>query len=107
MGAGPENSYGTCSGKIKSGPMTYVRFSSDDTSAEIIGCIGEGVITKDPLDTFGGVGVARIDKLQELLRFLCQNGFEHHVAISQSKSAAILFEALDNYVGWDVYLHQG
>ncbi|MBU2495314.1 MAG: L-fucose/L-arabinose isomerase family protein [Candidatus Omnitrophota bacterium] len=106
MGAGPENSYGTCSGKIKSGPMTYVRFSSDDTSAEIIGCIGEGVITNDPLDTFGGVGVARIEKLQELLRFLCQNGFEHHVAISQSKSAGILFEALDNYVGWDVYLHQ-
>jgi len=67
--------------------MTYVRFLSDDTSAEIIGCSGEGVITKDPLDTFGGVGVAKIGKLQELLRFLCQNGFEYHVANSQSKSA--------------------
>ncbi|MFH2069432.1 MAG: fucose isomerase [Candidatus Omnitrophota bacterium] len=106
MGAGLENSYGTCSGKIKPGPMTYVRFSSDDTFGRIIGCVGEGVITRNQLDTFGGVGVARIDKLQELLKFLCRNGFEHHVAISQSNSAGILFEALDNYVGWDVYYHQ-
>ncbi len=107
MGAGPENSYGTCSGTIKAGPMTYLRFSSDDTSAGIIGCLGEGAITRDPLDTFGGVGVARIEKLQELLKFLCQNGFEHHVAVSHSKSAGVLFEALDNYIGWDIYLHQG
>ncbi len=107
MGAGPENSYGTCSGKIKTGPMTYARFSTDDTSGAIIGCIGEGVVTGDPLDTFGGVGVVKINKLQELLKFLCRNGFEHHVAISQSKSAEVLFEAIDNYLGWDVYLHQG
>ena len=29
---------------------------------------------------FGGAGVAEIPKLQDLLHFICANGFEHHVA---------------------------
>ncbi len=107
MGAGPENSCGVCSGRIKAGPMTFARFSSDDTAGSIICCVGEGTITDDPLDTFGGVGVVKIRKLQELLRFLCRNGFEHHVAVSMSKVSGVLFEALNNYLGWDIHLHTG
>lgn len=101
-----ENIYGTCSGTLKSGPITFVRFSTDDPSGRIIGCVGEGAITKDRLDTFGGVGVLKIDKLQELLKFLCRNGLEHHVAISYSKVSAVLLEALNYYLGWDVHFHQ-
>jgi len=67
--------------------------------------IGEGELTDDPLNTFGGVGVAHIERLQSLLKFMCKNGFEHHVAISQSKVADILFEAMDTYLGWNVYYH--
>ncbi len=100
-----EKSYGTCVGRVKSGPLTFARVSTDDVSGRIIGCIGEGEFTDDPLETFGGVGVARIDKLQELLKFLCENGFEHHVAVSQSRVSEILFEAMDNYLGWDIYYH--
>ena len=100
-----ENSYGTCEGRVKSGPLTFARISTDDISGRIIACIGEGEFTDDPIDTFGGVGVAKIAKLQELLQFLCQNGFEHHVALSQSLVGDILFEAMDNYFGWEVYYH--
>ncbi len=100
-----ENSYGTCSGRLKSGPLTFARISTDDVCGRIIVCIGEGEFTDDPLNTFGGVGVAKIDELQELLQFLCENGFEHHVAMSQSLVGDILFEAMDNYLGWEVYYH--
>ena len=104
-GIGQENSYGTCIGRVKSGPMTFARISTEDTTGRIMACLGEGKFTDDPLKTFGGVGVARINRLQELLQFLCRNGFEHHIAVSQSLVSNILFEAMDNYLGWDVYEH--
>ncbi len=46
--------------------------------------MGEGEFTDDPLDTFGGAGVVRIPNLQGLLRYICENGFEHHVAANLS-----------------------
>ena len=104
-GIGQENSYGTCIGRVKSGPMTFARISTEDTTGRIMACLGEGKFTDDPLKTFGGVGVARINRLQELLQFLCRNGFEHHIAVSQSPVSNILFEAMNNYLGWDVYEH--
>jgi len=100
-----DKSYGTCVGKLKPSLITFARISTNDLSGSIITYVGEGEITDDPLETFGGVGVAKIERLQELLRFMCKNGFEHHVAISQSKVSDILFEAMDNYLDWNVYYH--
>ncbi|MDH5174754.1 MAG: fucose isomerase, partial [Elusimicrobiota bacterium] len=60
---------------------------------------------EDSLETFGGWGVARIKNLQGLLRYICKNGFEHHVAISKSKVAKILEEVFLNYFGWKIYHH--
>jgi len=37
-----DNSYGTCVGRVKSGPMTFTRISTDETEGKIIACIGEG-----------------------------------------------------------------
>jgi L-fucose isomerase-like protein len=36
---------------------------------------------------------------------MCENGFEHHVAVNISERAAAINEALTNYMGWDVYYH--
>ncbi len=100
-----ENSYGTCVGRVKSGPMTFVRISTDEATGRIITCVGEGEFTDDPLVTFGGFGVVKINKLQELLQLLCSKGFEHHVAVSHSLTGNVLFEAIHNYLNWDVYYH--
>jgi len=48
-----------------------------------------------------------VPDLQELLDFLCRNGFEHHVAINRSDCADALKEALSKYLGWEVYNHNG
>jgi hypothetical protein len=56
---GRENTYGTCVGLVKAGPMSFARFSTDDATASIRGYVGEGEFTDDPLDTFGGAGVVR------------------------------------------------
>jgi len=102
---GVENTYGTCVGRIAAGPFTFCRISTDDLEGEITGYLGEGEVTNDPLDTFGGAGVAYIDDLQDLLRLICTRGFEHHVAITQGNVGAAVAEALNNYMGWTVFPH--
>ena len=61
---GSENTYGTCVGLVKAGPMSFARFSTNDREGKICGYVGEGEFTDDPLDTFGGAGVVRIPNLQ-------------------------------------------
>ncbi|MGH9522799.1 MAG: L-fucose/L-arabinose isomerase family protein [Terriglobales bacterium] len=102
---GKENTYGTCVGLVKSGPMSFARFSTDDTGGRIRGYVGEGRFTDDPLNTFGGAGVVEIENLQRLLRYICQQGFEHHVAANLSTVAASVHEAASNYLGWDMHWH--
>ncbi|MCL5995041.1 MAG: L-fucose/L-arabinose isomerase family protein [Chloroflexi bacterium] len=103
---GPQNTYGTMYGRVKAEPFTFCRVSTDDTIGEITAYVGQGEFTNDPIDTFGGYGVVRIDHMQDLLRFICENGFEHHVAINLSCVADPVNEALSKYMGWEVYHHQ-
>ena len=102
---GKENTYGTCVGLVKSGPMSFARFSTDDVSGRIRGYVGEGRFTDDPLTTFGGAGVVDIPELQRLLHYICKEGFEHHVAANLSTVASSVHEAASNYLGWDMYWH--
>ena len=103
---GKENAYGTCVGRVKSGPVTYARLSTDDRAGRIRGYVGQGRFTDDPLDTFGGAGVIEVPRLQELLRYVCENGFEHHVAANLSECAAAIYEAATKYLGWEMYWHR-
>lgn len=102
---GRENTYGTVVGQVRASPMTYARFSTDDRAGRIRGYVGGGKFTDDRLKTFGGAGVAEIPRLQDLLRFICANGFEHHVAGTMATVAPAVHEAATKYLGWDVYLH--
>src|SRR3982751_416192 len=103
---GKENTYGTCVGLIKPEKMTFTRYSTDDTSGSIDGYVGQGEFTDDPLTTFGGAGVVKIPNLQTLLRFICENGFEHHVAANMSTVASAVQEATGHYLGWNVAIHE-
>jgi len=102
---GKDNTYGTIVGRLKTGPFTFCRVATDDEFGEIAAYVGEGELTDDPLDTFGGYGVVYIPDLQGLLWHICASGFEHHVAINLSQVADAVVEAFDNYLGWDVYYH--
>ena len=103
---GKENTFGTCVGQVKPGAMSFARFSTNDSDGTIRGYVGEGEFTSDPIQTFGGAGVARIPRLQTLLRYICENGFEHHVAANFSTCAAAVHEATTRYLGWNVYWHK-
>jgi L-fucose isomerase-like protein len=104
---GKENTFGTLDGKVKAGPMTFARFSTDDFEGTIKGYVGEGRFTDDPLNTFGGAGVIEIPKMQDMLRHICEHGFEHHVAANFATVSPSIYEAAHKYLGWPMYLHKG
>jgi hypothetical protein len=70
-----------------------------------------GIVTRlkvesiESLVDFPATAVVEVPGLQTLLKHVCKNGFEHHCAINPAPSAAILAEAFETYMGWDVYYH--
>jgi L-fucose isomerase-like protein len=102
---GVQNTYGAMEGRTPAGPLTYARFTTDDANGVIRGYVGEGSTTDDPLETFGHRAVAHVPRLQELLAFVCNNGFEHHVAVNPSLTAGVLVEACEKYLGWQMHHH--
>lgn len=102
---GKENTYGVLAGRVKEGAFTFARITTDDMAGKVRAYVGEGRLTGDPLDTFGGYGVVEIPRFQSLLQYVCNNGFEHHVAINLATTSRALEEAMKTYLGWDVYRH--
>jgi L-fucose isomerase-like protein len=101
---GKENTFGTCEGIVKPGEMSFARYSTDDRRGVIRGYTGKGRFTDDPLTTFGGAGVAEIPQLQKLLKYICREGFEHHVAANFSDVSKAVHESA-RYLGWESHYH--
>ena len=103
---GVENTWGALDGRTPATPLTYGRITTDDTAGVIRTYVGQGELTNDELKTFGNRAVARVPKLQKLMHHVCREGFEHHVVMNASHTAAILAEAFERYLGWEVYHHE-
>jgi L-fucose isomerase-like protein len=102
---GKENTYGTVVGKLQPTPVTYCRVSTNDCRGTVQAYLGEGEITDDPVNSFGGYGVVHIGDFQSLLAHICEYGYEHHVAMNPSQVADAVDEAFSKYLGWSVYHH--
>jgi L-fucose isomerase-like protein len=92
---GVENTWGALDGRTPASPLTYGRITTDDTSGVIRTYVGEGELTNDDLNTFGNRAVARVPRLQRLMRHVCREGFEHHVVMNASRTAGVLAEAFE------------
>ena len=102
---GVENTWGALDGRTPATPLTFGRVTTDDTAGVIRTYVGQGELTNDELKTFGNRAVARVPQLQKLMHHVCREGFEHHVVMNASHTAAILAEAFERYLGWEVYHH--
>ena len=98
--------FGCNVGRIK--PMDFTFGSLMTFAGESRVYLGEGRFTNDPIppDFFGVAGVAEMAKLQDVLLYIGENGFRHHVAITPGKIVAPVAEALDKYLGFKVALPQ-
>jgi len=103
---GKENTYGTMVGRVAAGPFSYARVTTDDLSGKIRAYTGEAHFTDDTLKTFGGYGVFEVKNLQKLLKYICNEGFEHHVAATRANVSHVLKEAFETYLDWEVYHHE-
>lgn len=103
---GFDKCFGACKAQVAAGPMTFAKISTDDSWGVVKAYFGEGEFTDDPVKTPGGTAVCKVEGLQRLLSFMCQNGFEHHVAMNRTHTASILNEAFEKYLGWEVYWHK-
>ncbi len=103
---GKENCFGAVKGQVAQGPMTFVRITSDDVSGKLRAYVGEGQFQPEPLPTKGGLANVRVEGLQDLMKHICKNGFEHHVCFVRGHVADILAEALGDYMNIDIYRHQ-
>ncbi|MHA1146100.1 MAG: L-fucose/L-arabinose isomerase family protein [Candidatus Helarchaeota archaeon] len=98
-----KSGFGTISGRIAEGPLTFTRISTDDAAGVINFYAGEGQFTNDDLETFGGYGVIEIPNLQDLLQTICLAGFEHHVAVTRGNVVYAIKEALTKYLDFMIY----
>ncbi|MEJ8739723.1 L-fucose/L-arabinose isomerase family protein [Phocaeicola sp. HCN-6420] len=103
---GKVHTFGAVYGKVKQGDFTFFRISTDDTKGCIKSYLGEGCITDDPYGMDGCIAVTKVDNLQTLMKYICKNGFEHHVAMCRGNVKDILQEAIESYLGWNLYVHE-
>ena len=103
---GKVNTFGAVYGKVTKGDFTFFRISTDDAKGAIKAYLGTGEITDDPYGMDGCIAVTKVDNLQILMKHICRNGFEHHVAMVRNDVKDILNEAIEGYLGWNLYVHE-
>ena len=103
---GKVNTFGAVYGKVTKGDFTFFRISTGDTKGAIKAYLGTGEITDDPYGMDGCIAVTKVNNLQTLMKYICKNGFEHHVAMVRNDVKEILNEAIEDYLGWNLYVHE-
>jgi L-fucose isomerase-like protein len=99
-------SYGCHVGRIAPGDFTFGSMLTD--SGKLRFYLGQGGFTEDqiPAEFFGCGGVARIDRLQDVLLYVGRNGHRHHVSATPGLVQAPVREALEHYLGFEVTVPQ-
>ncbi|MCL1819678.1 MAG: fucose isomerase [Oscillospiraceae bacterium] len=103
---GKDKCFGACKAQAAPGPMTFIRITTDDTRGIMKAYVGEGEFLAEHIPTKGGTANCRVEGLQELMKYICKNGFEHHVCFVRGHAADVLVEALENYMGIEVFRHK-
>ncbi len=102
---GRSKCFGAVKGRVKPGPMTFFRLSSDDRAGTLKAYVGQGEFTEHPFPMDGGIAVTRVANLRKLMKFVTRNGFEHHVAMVRGHHADVVEEALTTYLRLPLYHH--
>jgi L-fucose isomerase-like protein len=100
-------SHGCNTGRIRPMPMTFGSLMSEEGRLKCY--LGQGSFTEDevPENFFGCAGVARIERLQDVLEHVVRQGHRHHVSVTPDHVLAPLREALGYYLNYTITLPQG
>ena len=93
---------GILNGKVKSGKVTVATTKTEN--GKIHGFTTDGKLTEDKFDDeFFGTGIVFENKnMEEIFKYMCENGYKHHVAIAKGEWSDCLEEALVKYLGYNI-----
>lgn len=97
---GKDRCFGAIKGRVAPGNLTFFRVSTDDRKGYIKTYAGEGKFLDAPFPMDGGIAVVEVKDLQKIMKYICSEGFEHHVAMVRGEVADILEEAT-KYLQWE------
>lgn len=99
---GEGSGVGINKGKLMSGDVTIGSFKTENGA--LCSFVSEGALTDEPVgDGFFGCGtVFRKPDVQAMLRYMCENGYRHHVAIVKGSWGKAVEEAFANYLGYQI-----
>lgn len=93
---------GIVNGKVRTGKVTVA--STKTENGEVCGFTSDGKLTDDTFDAeFFGTGVVfEGNNLENIFKYMCENGYKHHVAIAQGEWSAAVREALVKYLEYNI-----
>ncbi len=93
---------GIVNGKIKSGKVTVATNKTEN--GKVCGFTTNGKLTDDEFDKeFFGAGIVYENpNLENIFRYMCENGYKHHVAIAKGEWAECVQEAMVKYLGYEI-----
>ena len=99
---GRERAMGVCEFVMQDGPVTLCRATQDNQGA-FKAMLAQGCVEPNDATTFGAYGWVRVPGIQRLYKNVLLRHFPHHVAMNRSTVGNVLWEALGNYLGFQVY----
>jgi len=99
---GPENAMGVVEFVMDDGPVTLLRCTQDNEGRAKAALI-QGAVEPNEATTFGAYGWVRLPGFQRFYRNVLLRHFPHHVAMNRAHVGNVLWEALGNYLGFEVY----
>jgi L-fucose isomerase-like protein len=99
---GRENAMGVVEFVMQDGPVTLCRATQDNEGYPKV-MLAEGVVEPNEASTFGSYGWVRIPGIQQLYKDVLLRHFPHHVAMNRAHVGNVLWEAMGNYLGFEVF----
>lgn len=84
--------------------VTVGSFKTED--GELCAFVTDGELTGDEIEKafFGCSAVFKKDNIDDMLNYMAENGYRHHVAITKGKWAKAVTEAFNKYLGYKIDL---
>ncbi len=91
-------------GKILPGEVTFGSLKTE--AGQLRAFVAQGDLTDAPVgkDFFGCGVVLKKEGMDQVLTYLCENGYRHHVAIVKGRWQASVAEALTKYLGYQTQI---
>ena len=99
---GRDRAMGVVEFVMQDGPLTLCRVAQDNDGG-FKAVIAHGTVEPNSARTFGAYGWVRIPGIGGLYRDVLLRHFPHHVAMNRAQVGDVLWEALGNYLGFEVF----